>query len=379
MQTLTELDMPLHWVDNSAALAEVCRAWHSVDALCIDTEFVRRRTFYPIPALLQFCDGQQITVIDPLEIDDWGPLVDVMAVDSVLKVFHACGEDLEVIWRLLGMTPTPLFDTQIAAGLCGLRPAMGYSALVAELCDLELPKDETNSNWLARPLSDEQLRYAAYDVYYLDAVYRHLRERVHALDRLEWVLQDSAAKRLALSTLVESADCYLRLKGAWRLSRAELAVARSLCAWREQLAREMDLPRSWLVKDGALLALARARPTSLPALSTLDLLPPSTIRKQGETLLRLIDEANSLPAEQWPKSLSKPGSPAGKRLIGQLQAAVVERAGQLDIAPEMLLTRRQMDAVAEIWTESGRADLPGESSAWRKDLLVPLLRQMEVK
>ena len=163
-----------------------------------------------------------------------------------LKVFHACGEDLEVFWRLLGLMPSPLFDTQIAAGLCGMKASMGYNNLVLALCERSLPLDETQSDWLARPLSDNQLRYAAYDVYYLYEVFQHLKNRAEELGRAAWVVQDSAVMSQGLSTLIEPGSCYRRLKGANRLSRRELAVAKALCAWREQQARAANLPRGWL-------------------------------------------------------------------------------------------------------------------------------------
>jgi ribonuclease D len=380
MATLTEpqFDAGVCWIDNDAELARACVGWQQVEALALDTEFVRRTTFYPIPALLQCYDGVTVSVIDPVTINNWQPLVEVMADPAVLKIFHASSEDIEVFWRLLGMTPAPLFDTQLAAGLCGMRPTMGYHKLVAELLQCDLPKDQTQSDWLIRPLSEKQLRYAAHDVYYLHAAYLLLIDTARRLGRLDWVLQESAALGHSLSTLLPPDSYYLRVKGAWRLSRRELAVARELCAWREQQARHHDRPRNWILKDAAVLALAQQQPASLATLATIDGIMPSTVRKEGASLLLEIERALALSQQQWPAELPKPNAPAVKAPLAVLQQGVSACAERLGIAPELLLSRRQQDAVLAAWISGGQAVLPAScNSAWRRTLLQPTLAQMD--
>jgi ribonuclease D len=375
--TLPNLNIPLRWIDSNADLAAVCAGWMQSPALAIDSEFVRRRTFYPIPALLQFYDGESVVAVDPLQISDWAPLNEVMTSTAVLKIFHACSEDLEVFWRLLGLIPTPLFDTQIAAGLCGERPSMGYNKLVSALCDVDLPKDETNSDWLKRPLSDNQLQYAVYDVYYLYQIFHQLGTQAIAQDRLDWILADSAEMGAALPTLIDPADYYLRLKGAQRLSRRELAIARGLCQWREELARSSDLPRSWVLKDSAIVSMARIQPTDLPQLGSVKDLQASTARKQGELFLDIVQQGLALAEEDLPPPLPDTLSSTEKQQLQRAQQAVQACAEQLKLAPELLLNRKQISELT-LRLLAGRQELlPEDFSPWRKEVLAPVLEQLK--
>ena len=370
----------VRWIDSDAELQRACADWQQRPVLALDTEFVRRTTFYPIPALLQCFDGVAVSVLDPLAISDWQPLVTLLRDPSVCKVMHACSEDLEVFWRLLGMLPEPLFDTQIAAGFCGMRPGMAYRKLVAELLQRDLPKDQTNSDWLVRPLAAEQLRYAADDVFYLFAVYQELIARAQQLGRVDWVLQESAVVGRALPTLLAPESSYLRLKGAWRMTRRELAVARALCAWREQQARLLDRPRNWIMKDAVVVELAQRQPTQLSALGDVDGLMAATVRKQGEQLLQLVQQARALPEREWPAALPNPNGPSLRAPLALLQRGVKACAKELAIEPELILSRRQQDAVLANWVNSGapEAVLPDScNSPWRAALLQATLRQME--
>lgn len=377
MTTLPDLNIPIRWVRSDSELQSACNGWLQCELLVIDTEFVRRRTFYPIPALLQFYDGDVIFIVDPLEITQWQALAAVMSAPTVLKIFHACSEDLEVFWRLLGLIPAPLFDTQIAAGLCGLRPSMGYNKLVMALCEIDLPKDETNSDWLARPLSDNQLQYAAYDVYYLYKIYQQLAQTAASKARLDWVQQDSAVMGSALSTLIEPEQIYRRLKGAQRLSRRELAVARELCAWREQIARNSDLPRSWVLKDSAVLSMARIQPRDVADLARVKDLQASTARKQGTQLLELVARGLQLAQDKLPEPLPEPLQTAEKASMVQVQDVVKSCAEELQLAPELLMNRKQI-AEATLRLLAAQQDiLPADIGPWRRQVLGPKLQEIE--
>jgi ribonuclease D len=377
MTTLPDLNIPIRWVRSDSQLQSACDGWLQCEHLIIDTEFVRRRTFYPIPALLQFYDGDVIFIVDPLEISQWQPLATVMSATTVLKIFHACSEDLEVFWRLLGLIPAPLFDTQIAAGLCGLRPSMGYNKLVMALCEIDLPKDETNSDWLARPLSGNQLQYAAYDVYYLHKIYQQLADKAATMGRLDWVQQDSAAMGSALPTLIEPEQYYRRLKGAQRLSQRELAVARELCGWREQMARNSDLPRSWVLKDSAVLSMARIQPRDIADLARIKDLQASTARKQGAQLLQLVARGVKVPQDKLPQPLPESVQTADKTSLAQVQDVVKSCAEQLELAPELLMNRKQM-AEATLRLLTAQKDImPGDIGPWRRQVLGLKLQEIE--
>ncbi len=168
------MTIQINWITSNTQLNERCAHWNTLPFIALDTEFIRVDTFYPIAGLLQVSDGVSTFLIDPLLIDDWQPLAQVFSNQQVVKVLHACGEDLEVFSLLTGALPVPLFDTQVAAGYLNIGFSMGYSRLVQHVLGIELPKGETRSDWLQRPLSDLQVLYAAQDTEYLVDVYQAL-------------------------------------------------------------------------------------------------------------------------------------------------------------------------------------------------------------
>jgi ribonuclease D len=165
----------IQWIGDNASLAQHCATWRSLAFVAVDTEFMRVDTFYPIAGLLQVSEGERAYLIDPLLISDWTPFAELLQDPAVVKVLHACSEDLEVFLRLTGSLPGPLFDTQLAAGYLNLGFSMGYSRLVQAVLNIELPKGETRSDWLQRPLSATQVSYAAEDVLHLAEVYAQLK------------------------------------------------------------------------------------------------------------------------------------------------------------------------------------------------------------
>ena len=189
-------------IDDNAELARWCQHWQSLPFVAVDTEFVRAETFYPIAGLIQVGDGEQAVLIDPLAITDWAPLVALLEAPSVVKVLHACSEDLEVFSRLCGALPSPLFDTQLAAAFLGMDFSMGYSRLVSELLQIDLPKDETRSDWLQRPLSAAQVEYAARDAQHLAELYRIMAPRLEAAGLTDWLLADTAEQVSAISAAI---------------------------------------------------------------------------------------------------------------------------------------------------------------------------------
>ena len=160
----------IQWILDDASLARHCAEWRKLPYVALDTEFMRVDTFYPIAGLLQVGDGQRAYLVDPLVVKDWAPFAELLEDPAVTKVLHSCSEDLEVFLRLTGALPAPLFDTQLAAGYLNIGFSMGYSRLVKEVLDIDLPKGETRSDWLQRPLSETQISYAAEDAQHLAEV-----------------------------------------------------------------------------------------------------------------------------------------------------------------------------------------------------------------
>jgi ribonuclease D len=295
----------IHWIRDNDSLGRFCAEWQQLPYVALDTEFMRVDTFYPIAGLLQIGDGVRAYLIDPLTIDNWQPLAALLENPAVVKVVHACSEDLEVLLRLTGSLPAPLFDTQLAAAYLNLGFSMGYSRLVQEVLGIDLPKGETRSDWLQRPLSDTQISYAAEDALHLAEVFVQLRPKLSD-DKYAWVLEDGAELVANLRREVDPYEVYREAKLAWKLSRAQLAVLRELCAWREREARARDLPRNRIIREHSLWPLARTQPDNLGALAKIEDMHPRTVRQDGEFLLDLIKRSGSVSPDQWPPAVPEP-------------------------------------------------------------------------
>ncbi|MCQ0166153.1 ribonuclease D [Pseudomonas sp. S12(2018)] len=356
----------IHWICDDRSLAEHCRQWRQLPYVALDTEFMRVDTFYPIAGLIQVGDGQRAFLIDPLLIGDWQPLAELLEDSAVTKVLHACSEDLEVLMRLTGSLPAPLFDTQLAAGYLNLGFSMGYSRLVQEVLDIELPKGETRSDWLQRPLSETQVSYAAEDAVHLAEVYERLRPQLSE-DKNAWVLEDGAELVAQLRRETDPYELYRDAKLAWKLSRAQLAVLRELCAWREREARARNLPRNRVLREQSLWPLARTQPDNLSALAKIEDMHPRTIRQDGEFLLELIKKAASVPPSEWPPALPEPLPIEASALLKQLRAIGQAEGERLGIAPELMLRKKTLEALLKSGYPNGPYQLPDSLRGWRRE------------
>lgn len=358
----------IHWILDDASLAEHCAAWQALPFVALDTEFMRVDTFYPIAGLLQVSGGDGAYLIDPLRIRNWRPFAALLEAPGVVKVLHSCSEDLEVFLRLTGSLPAPLFDTQLAAGYLNLGFSMGYSRLVQALLDIELPKGETRSDWLQRPLSELQVRYAAEDVSHLVEVYRALMARL-APQKVEWILEDGAELVANLGREVAPEDAWRDAKLAWKLSRQQQAVLRALCAWREREARARNQPRNRILREHSLWPLARTQPDNLVALARIEDMHPKTVRQDGETLLQLIREAAALQPEQWPEALPEPLPIEASALLKKLRAVGQREGERLDIVPELMLRKKTLEALLKSGYPNGPYQLPDSLRGWRRELM----------
>jgi len=358
----------IHWIRDNDSLGQFCAQWQQLPFVALDTEFMRVDTFYPIAGLLQIGDGVRAYLIDPLTIDDWQPLAALLENPAVLKVLHACSEDLEVLLRLTGSLPAPLFDTQLAAAYLNLGFSMGYSRLVSQVLDIDLPKGETRSDWLQRPLSETQISYAAEDALHLAEVFVRLRPKLSD-EKFAWVLEDGAELVANLRRETDPYEVYREAKLAWKLSRAQLAVLRELCAWRELEARARDLPRNRIVREHSLWPLARTQPDNLAALAKIEDMHPRTVRQDGEFLLDLIKRAASVPAEQWPAAVPEPLPIEAAALVKRLRALGQAEAERLNIAPELMLRKKTLEALLKSGFPDGPYQLPESLRGWRRELM----------
>ncbi|MNF42917.1 Ribonuclease D [compost metagenome] len=358
----------IHWIRDNASLAQHCASWRNLPFVAVDTEFMRVDTFYPIAGLLQVSEGERAYLIDPLLIDDWTPFSELLQDPAVVKVLHACSEDLEVFLRLTGSLPAALFDTQLAAAYLNLGFSMGYSRLVQAVLNIELPKGETRSDWLQRPLSETQISYAAEDVLHLAEVYNLLQQQL-SVEKNAWVLEDGAELVANLGREIAPEDAYREAKLAWKLSRAQLAVLRELCAWREREARARNQPRNRIIREHSLWPLARTQPNNLVALARIDDMHPKTVRQDGEFLLQLIEDAAATPPVEWPEALPEPLPLEASALLKKLRAIGQREGERLNIAPELMLRKKTLEALLKTGYPGGPYQLPDSLRGWRRELL----------
>lgn len=357
------------WIDRDEQLAELCARWQQQAALALDTEFMRSDTFYPIAGLLQVGDGKGCYLIDPLAIQDWTPLRELLLNPAVTKVLHSCSEDLEVFQRWLGLVPAPLFDTQIAAAFAGFGFGLGYANLVKQLLGIEIPKEETRSDWLQRPLSLAQLKYAALDVAHMLVVYGKLLQLLKTSERLEWVKSDCA-------DLVDNArkpddfgKAYEKVGFAWKLRPAELAILKALCSWRETEARVRDIPRNRLIKEASLWEIARKKIQDPAQLQRVPDIPSRTLKNDSNTLLHIVAQAQQSDPANWPERLDPPLAQSLGALMKALKDYVRGVAEQAQLPPEVLIRKKDYEALVRSGMKVGEYRLPERLLGWRYGLI----------
>ncbi len=366
-------------VESDRALQALIERARGSEAVMVDTEFMRRNTFFPQVALVQLCfsggeAGDVAWLIDPLRIESPEPLAALFENPAVTKVLHSASEDLEVFQSWLGVLPRPLFDTQKAAALAGMEFGMGYRNLVLALCDEDLPKGETRSDWLQRPLTESQCHYAAQDVIWLLPVYRQLEQRLSQLGRIPWVLEEGEDATRSLATA--TTDYYRRIKNGWKLSPRQLAVLIAVCDWREETARLKDKPRSWIIDDKACLQLALEQPLSFNELRSMVDLPAPALRRYGETLVELVNAQQSLSDNALPERLPPPLDGAQRKQLKALKDKTAQIAAELGVPPQALVANRDLEILLR-GGDSAAADEPVSWSGWRREQVIDRLRASE--
>lgn len=358
-------------IEDDAALTEVLATCRAADSVIVDTEFMRRNTFFPEVALLQLSVGETAWLIDPLTIEDTAGLVALLTDQGVVKVLHSASEDLEVFQRWLGVLPQPLFDTQRAAALLDMGFGLGYGALVQAVCEVELEKGETRSNWLQRPLTDSQCHYAAQDVIYLHAVWLWLAKRCQEQGKYEWVLADGAD---AVANLASNGnDYYRRIKSAWKLDSRQLSTLIAVCEWREGTARERNKPRSWIIDDKACLQLAQTTAESRSALADTVELPAPVMRRYADQLLALLASQRQQSAAELPARLPAPLAASQREMAKKLKQRVKAIALDLGVAPEILLGNKDYEALLRE-DEAAALSEPQHWQGWRQQVVIQPLR-----
>ncbi len=362
---------PNNWslITSDVELTATCERWSAVGMIGVDTEFVRERTYYPCPALIQVADHDGVVMIDPLRISDFAPLKDILTDPSVVKLIHACDEDLEVLELLTGIAVRNVFDTQLAGAFAGYGFSLGYRNLVEVLLEEVLAKDETRSNWLQRPLSSSQLRYAALDVAYLLPMHERLSREMAALGRSAWLTEEFEHRRRARAVDKLPEAVYLRIRGRGALRPAQRAVLRALCQWRETEAMARDIPRRHLLRDEVLLRLASAPVLAAASLGDIEGLSERTRTRYGQALLTCIGSARTeTPADTDALVNLQP-------YIGQMKRwkeIARTEAEAHNLPPELLANRRALEALLSSVLKN-QGSIPTTFHGWRFEVITETL------
>jgi ribonuclease D len=359
-------------IETKQQLQELCQQLKGSKWLAMDTEFIRDKSYYPKFCLLQISNGSVAASVDPLAIDDMSELADIIYDSSIVKIFHAGRQDLEIFHLLWEKLPQPLFDTQLAATLLGLGDQIGYANLVQKLTGRELDKGHSRTDWSQRPLNREQLRYALDDVIYLGDIYLDISAKLKSLGRESWLQEDFAELANPATYTIDPDSMWQRIKGNQRLKGVQLAVLQKIAAWREQQAERADRPRRWILKDEIVIDLARRQPKDLKALERIRGLEPGSIKRNGATLLQLIAEAMALPKERWPqvKKRSSALTPNQEAIADLLQCCLRLIAEQEEITPSALASRKDLESVV---AGNREADL---LHGWRRSLVGEVLLEV---
>jgi ribonuclease D len=344
---------------------------------------VRTRTLYPQLGLIQLFDGKQLVLVDPLAIDDFSCLIDLLTNPDVVKVLHSCSEDLETFWHAFKIMPTPIFDSQFAASITGMGPALGYAKLVETMLGITVDKGESRTDWLARPLRDEQCDYAAKDVLYLFQLYPELKTNIEQQNRLSWVYAeiDNLAEKKKTPIPLESV--YLGFKHNWKLTGKRLLTLQKLAAWRTQTARDRDMALNFVVREENLFAIALNQPNSKNELRAIQGINNHEIRLHGDAMLNIVAECQRAEESEYPANVKRLNDIDGyKNTVSKIRKICSEVAEENNLPPELLGSKKQVNQLLKwLWFEHDETkDLgfkPDLLIGWRGKLLIAPLTEIE--
>ncbi|MCO6410011.1 ribonuclease D [Hoeflea alexandrii] len=353
-------------ITTTEALAAFCTRLAKHDFVTVDTEFLRETTYWPELCLIQMAGPEDEGIVDPLAKGiDLKPFFELMADASVIKVFHAARQDIEIVVKLGDLVPHPLFDTQVAAMVCGFGESISYDQLVSRITGAPIDKSSRFTDWSRRPLSDKQLDYALADVTHLRDVYLELVSRLEAADRGDWVADEMAVLESRSTYEIEPEDAWKRLK--MRVKKpVELCVLQHVAAWREREAKSRNVPRGRVIKDDALYEIAQQQPKDAEALSRLRTIPRGWERsQQGATLVEIVNEALETPKDAMPRLPRQKQAPEGAQASIELLRVLLKLTVEKEnVAAKIIANSDDLEAIA---VDGDAADVPA-LQGWRREL-----------
>ena len=359
---------------SSAELAAVCARFARHAFVTVDTEFLRETTFWPKVCVIQIASDEEAIAIDALAEDlDLQPFFELMANPRVVKVFHAARQDLEIVWKLARLIPAPLFDTQVAAMVCGFGDQVSYGELAQSICKVQIDKSSRFTDWARRPLSEAQITYALADVTHLRDIYQALVGNLDKSGRTAW-LEDEMATLKNPATYEQHPDsAWERLRGRARKPR-DLAVLMEVAAWREREAQSRDVPRSRVLKDDVMIDVALAAPRTADALAQLRSFPRGMERSRaGVDILAAIERGLARDPKSLPKiERDKRGSGSGGATVELMKVLLRQVCEAHGVAAKMIATVDELEAIAT----DDRAKVPA-LTGWRREMFG--LKAIELK
>lgn len=354
----------MHLITDTAELSAACDRLAAHPFVTVDTEFLRETTYYPKLCLIQLASPDEAVLVDPLAPDlDLAPFFGLMVNEAVVKVFHAARQDLEIVWLLGRVLPTPLFDTQVAAMVCGYGDSVGYEQLANDLAKARIDKSSRFTDWSRRPLTEAQLSYAESDVTHLRQVYLALKEDLDASGREAWVAEEMAVLSSPATYEVKPENAWLRLKGRIRKPR-ELPLLMEIAAWREREAQNRDVPRQRVLKDDALMDIVQRGPRSVEALAELRSVPNGFERsRNGGEVLAAIERAAAIDPKTLPRLERERGRPTNGAVLDLLKVLLKATADAERVAPKIIATADDLEAIAS----DELSDVPA-LKGWRREV-----------
>ncbi|WP_336814308.1 ribonuclease D [Bosea sp. MMO-172] len=337
----------MHLISDTAALSAACDRLATHPFVTVDTEFLRETTYYPKLCLTQLASPDEAVLVDPLAPElDLAPFFALMVNENVVKVFHAARQDLEIVWLLGRVLPTPLFDTQVAAMVCGYGDSVGYEQLANDLAKARIDKSSRFTDWSRRPLTEAQLSYAESDVTHLRDIYLALKADLDASGRESWVAEEMSVLTSPATYEVKPENAWQRLKGRIRKPR-ELPNLMEIAAWREREAQTRDVPRQRVLKDDAMMDIVQRGPRSVEALAELRSVPNGFERsRNGAEVLAAIERAAALDPKTLPRLERERGRPTNAAVLDLLKVLLKAVADAERVAPKIIASSDDLDAIA---------------------------------
>ncbi|WP_019170452.1 ribonuclease D [Pseudaminobacter salicylatoxidans] len=356
----------MHVITTQQELETAIAALAKSAFVTVDTEFIRETTFWPELCLIQMAAPGVTALIDPLSPDiNLKPFFELMADSAVEKVFHAARQDIEIIFHLGDLIPHPVFDTQVAAMVCGFGDSVSYDQLVQKVTGTHLDKSSRFTDWRSRPLTEKQLSYALADVTHLIDVYQHLKGQLERDNRSHWLNEEMEVLTSRETYDPHPDDAWKRLKMRVR-KPIELAVLQGVAAWREREARERNVPRGRVLKDDAVYEIAQQQPRDTNALGRLRTVPKGWERSStAAALLEIVNKALQLSKEELPRLPKQQHAPEGSNAAAELLKVLLRQIAEKEgVAAKVLASSDDIDRIA---AQGDKADVPA-MHGWRREV-----------